>query len=95
MGGGCDRPVGAYATVAEEDEDGSGEGTIHLAAIVASGDGRVMLRHEGDGDDPVELGHRIARDLLDQAGAHWLLDEASPFVSSVGAMTTTLAPLPQ
>jgi hydroxymethylbilane synthase len=94
MGGGCDRPVGAYASIAE-DGDEPGEGTIHLTAIVASGDGRVMLRHEGDGDDPVELGRRIARHLLDQAGGHWLLDEASPFVSSVGSMTTTLAPLPR
>lgn len=89
MGGGCDRPVGAYATVAE-DEDGS----IHLAAIVASGDGRVVLRHEGDGDDPVELGRRVARYLLDEAGGAWLLNEAAPPVMSVGSMTTILAPSP-
>jgi hydroxymethylbilane synthase len=89
MGGGCDRPVGAYATVAE-DEDGS----IHLAAIVASGDGRVVLRHEGDGGEPVELGRRVARYLLDQAGGAWLLNEAAPPVMSVGSMTTILAPSP-
>ena len=52
-----------------------------------------MLRHEGDGDEPVELGRRIARHLLDEAGGHWLLDEASPLVPSVGSMTTTLAPV--
>ena len=84
MGGGCDRPVGAYATV-RADEAGSGEGTIHLAAILASGDGRLLLRHEGDGDDPAELGRRIAHHLLGAAGGEMLLAEASPLVPSVPA----------
>ena len=84
MGGGCDRPVGAYATV-REDRDGSGEGTIHLTAILASGDGRLVLRHEDDGDDPAELGRRIARYLLGDAGGEMLLAEASPLVPSVPA----------
>jgi hydroxymethylbilane synthase len=84
MGGGCDRPVGAYATIPGDDE-GSGEGTLHLTAILASGDGRLVLRHDDDGDDPVELGRRVARHLLDKAGGDWLLDEASPLVSSVPA----------
>ena len=95
LGGGCDRPVGAYAVI-ETDEDGKdpdgegeerdpAEGPIHLTAIVASGDGRLVLRHEDDGDDPAELGRRVARYMLDTAGAQMLLDEASPTVSSVPA----------
>lgn len=90
MGGGCDAPVGAYATVAGDADGDDGEaeggaGAIHLTAIVASGDGRLVLRHEDDGDEPVELGRRVARHLLDTAGGHTLIDEASPMVPSVPA----------
>ena len=89
IGGGCDAPVGAYATTTGEGEgDGEGDsggGTIHLIAILASGDGRLMLRHEDDGDDPAELGRRVARHVLDNAGGRMLLDDASPMVASVPA----------
>jgi hydroxymethylbilane synthase len=66
VGGGCDLPVGAHATV---DDDGR----ITLTAMVATPDGRVMLRDTDEGDDPVDLGRRLARHLLDDAGGSSLL----------------------
>ena len=66
VGGGCDLPVGAHATV---DRDGH----IRLTAMVGTSDGRVMLRDSDEGDDPDVLGRRLARHLLDDAGGSSLL----------------------
>jgi hydroxymethylbilane synthase len=68
VGGSCDLPVGAYATL-----DGPA-GPIGLEAMIATGDGRVVLRHRAEGDDPDDLGRRVARHLLDDAGGTMLLD---------------------
>ena len=69
VGGGCDQPVGAYATV---DDDGR----VTLSALLASGDGQVVLRHTVEGDDPLDVGARAARYLLDDAGGSMLLEAA-------------------
>ena len=66
VGGGCDLPVGAHATVDHA-------GRITLTAMVGTPDGRVMLRDTDQGDDPVDLGRRLARHLLDDAGGSSLL----------------------
>jgi hydroxymethylbilane synthase len=66
VGGGCDLPVGAHATV-------DAGGRITLTAMIATSDGRVMLRDTDAGDDPVELGRRLARHLLGDAGGSSLL----------------------
>jgi hydroxymethylbilane synthase len=66
VGGGCDLPVGAHATVDRE-------GRVTMTAMVATLDGRVMLRDSDEGDDPVEVGRRLARHLLDGAGGSSLL----------------------
>ena len=66
VGGGCDLPVGAHATLAED-------GRITLTAVLATPDGRIVLRDSAEGDDPDELGRRLARHLLDQAGGAFLL----------------------
>jgi hydroxymethylbilane synthase len=66
VGGGCDLPVGAYATVDDS-------GRVTLTAMIGTSDGRVMLRDSDAGDDPVELGRRLARHLLDDAGGSSLL----------------------
>lgn len=66
VGGGCDLPVGAHATV---DPDGH----ITLTAMIGTADGRVVLRATDEGDDPGELGRRVARHLLDDAGGSTLL----------------------
>jgi hydroxymethylbilane synthase len=80
VGGGCDRPVAAYATVGETRRD---QGSIHLTAMVASGDGRLQVRDEETGDEPRELGRRLARRMLDSGGAAMVLEEASPTVVPV------------
>jgi hydroxymethylbilane synthase len=69
VGGSCDLPVGAYAVV--DDDEG-----IRLEGMIATGDGRIVLRHRDAGRDPEELGRRIARHLLDDAGGAQLLDHA-------------------
>ncbi|MGH9263705.1 MAG: hydroxymethylbilane synthase [Acidimicrobiales bacterium] len=66
VGGGCDLPVGAHATVAES-------GRVTLTAMIGTLDGRVVLRDTDEGDDPVDLGRRLARRLLDDAGGASLL----------------------
>ncbi len=66
LGGGCDAPVGAHATVDDA-------GRINLTAMLATPDGRVVLRDGAEGDDPVDLGRHLARHLLDEAGGHSLL----------------------
>lgn len=66
LGGGCDLPVGAYAEV-----DGD---VIALRGLVASYDGRIVLRDRVVGSDPSALGRELATALLDGAGARALLD---------------------
>jgi hydroxymethylbilane synthase len=65
LGGDCDLPAGAYATV-----DGS---TVQLEGFLASLDGRVMLRTSRRGEDPDAVGRSLARHLLDDAGGSALL----------------------
>ena len=65
LGGGCDLPVGALAEV-----DGD---RITLRGLIASYDGRIVLRERVTGDDPVALGRALASALLDGAGARALL----------------------
>lgn len=66
LGGDCDLPAGAHATVVDEH--------VHLEGLLASLDGRVILRHRSDGDDSERLGREVARHLLDRAGGQALLD---------------------
>ncbi|MSV35866.1 MAG: hydroxymethylbilane synthase [Bryobacterales bacterium] len=63
--GGCQVPIGAYATV-----DGA---TIHLRAIVASPDGARIVRDRASGTDPVVLGRELGERLL-AAGAREILN---------------------
>ena len=66
LGGGCQVPIGAYATAAERG--------IHLQAVVASPDGAVVLRAEDSGNDPVALGRAVGQTLLAK-GAQAILDD--------------------
>ena len=71
VGGSCDLPVGAYATVADD-------GTISLEGLLATGDGRIVIRRRDHDTDPAHLGRRVARYLLDDAGGADLLDVGLP-----------------
>lgn len=55
FGGGCQVPIGAHATI-----DGS---SIHLRAFVSEPDGSNVRRDELTGDDPVDVGRRLANQL--------------------------------
>jgi hydroxymethylbilane synthase len=76
LGGGCTLPVGAHASWSPPAS--AGPRAISLTAMMASGDGLVVLRHTETGNDPGELGRRVARYLLDDAGGHDLGEWASP-----------------
>ena len=58
LGGGCDAPVAAYATA-----DGA-DGAVRIEAMIASGDGHVVLKRRLVNDDPVMAGTSVAEQLL-------------------------------
>jgi hydroxymethylbilane synthase len=73
LGGDCDLPAGAHAiTVGEPAADGAVP-PIELLAMLSSLDGRVLIREQRRGADPVALGRSVARHLLDDAGGASLL----------------------
>lgn len=61
LGGSCSVPVGGWATSESDD-------LLRLRAMVASGDGRVVVRHESRHRDPEALGRLVARQLLEEHG---------------------------
>ncbi|MBA2752106.1 MAG: hydroxymethylbilane synthase [Actinobacteria bacterium] len=69
LGGGCDLPVGAHAQVID--------GAIRMTAVLATLDGRIVIRSTREGDDPEELGRSAASEILDDCGGTWLLEGAS------------------
>jgi hydroxymethylbilane synthase len=66
LGSGCDLPCGALATPWNED--------VQISAVLASLDGRVVLRGEVVDDDPRRAGRRVAAELLDRGGRQLLAD---------------------
>ncbi len=97
LGGGCTLPVGANAqwappgarTDSAIEEAEAGSALIALSAMMASGDGVVMLRYSSTGHDPEEVGRSVARYLLDDAGGADL-GEWSPFPGPGAAVTVSL-----
>ena len=68
LGGDCDLPAGAHATLL----DGAGP-RVQVTGMLASPDGHVVLRHLIEGDEPDAVGRRVARHLLDEGGGAALL----------------------
>lgn len=71
LGGGCDLPVGAYAEMTPG-------GELWLRAMLASSDGRIVLRDEAvarPSQSPSDLGRALARHLIDEGGGSLLLDD--------------------
>lgn len=68
LGGGCQVPIGAHATVHGE--------AVHLQGLVAAPDGRHIVRGEKHGiaANAAELGHALAAELIAQ-GAGTLLEQ--------------------
>jgi hydroxymethylbilane synthase len=65
LAAGCTAPVGAHAVASTPDH-------VHMIGLVASVDGRDVVRVEGDGD-PADTGERLAREAL-AAGAFEILE---------------------
>ncbi len=59
--GGCRVPVGALGTV-----EG---GMVRLRGVVVSPDGTLLYEGEVEGDEPEEVGERLARELLERGAA--------------------------
>jgi hydroxymethylbilane synthase len=59
--GGCRVPVGALGMV-----EGS---RVRLRGVVVSPDGALVYRGEAEGDEPEEVGRRLAGDLLEEGAA--------------------------
>jgi hydroxymethylbilane synthase len=64
MGGGCQVPIGASAKWAD--------GKLHLQAVVASPDGKSVLRESDEGEDALALGELVGGHLLKNGGARIL-----------------------
>jgi hydroxymethylbilane synthase len=67
LGGGCDLPCGALART-----DGT---TVEIEVLLASLDGRVVLRARAGGTDPDATGREVAAALLDDHGGRALLED--------------------
>ncbi len=63
LDGSCRTPVGALSG-----RDGD---LLTLRGEILSLDGQTSFRAEASGSDPHQLGERVGRDLLAQAGPHW------------------------
>ncbi|MXW99785.1 MAG: hydroxymethylbilane synthase [Acidimicrobiaceae bacterium] len=66
LGGDCNLPAGAHAGDA-------GGGGLELTGLVASLDGRELIRDTRRGRDPEMLGRSVARHLLDECGGRELM----------------------
>ena len=69
LGGGCQVPIGAHATISGRE--------LHLRAVVASADGGVIIRQEASGTtaQAADVGARLAEELIEN-GAREILDDA-------------------
>ncbi len=74
LGSGCDLPVAGLAVPYEAIglETGDGPTEFSLDALVASPDGRKVIRFDSSGFDPVALGRFVAAEILRQGGGDLL-----------------------
>ena len=63
LGGGCAVPVAAYADVRHKTLD------ISLTGLVASPDGKHVIKVSNSGNDPFEVGKQLAQEALKQGAA--------------------------
>lgn len=72
LGGGCAVPVAAYAEVND------GASALSLTGLVASIDGKRLIKVAGESANPVELGKQLANEAIAQ-GADEILKLVIPF----------------
>lgn len=68
LNGGCQIPIGAYATLLDDEK-------IELTGMVGYADGRKILKDSMIGNDPIKLGEQLAWKLISE-GAGEILAEA-------------------
>lgn len=83
VGGGCRAPVAAWATTTGGCDT---RAQIHLAVLVAGGDGHIVLRHHVQGTDPEAVGSRAWAELLSRRGAAAVEDLAVAVTAGDGGM---------
>ncbi|MGI8752876.1 MAG: hydroxymethylbilane synthase [Acidimicrobiales bacterium] len=78
LGSGCDLPVGAWATVTGA--------TVSVEAMVASTDGRILLKGHGTGpvSNPGAVGAAVADHLVVEAGGAALLEPGFVVAADTG-----------
>jgi hydroxymethylbilane synthase len=92
LGGGCAAPVAAYADCMSPQGTGGPAGksngvVLRLRGLVASLDGRQVVRVAGDGSpgEPEQLGYRLAQEALAHgASAMNLPGRAAPGLEALG-----------
>jgi hydroxymethylbilane synthase len=67
LGGGCNLPCGALAV--------ADDGSLAIEALLATLDGRIVLRAHARGADPTAVGRDAAAQLLDEHGGRALLED--------------------
>ncbi|WP_068615730.1 hydroxymethylbilane synthase [Paenibacillus tuaregi] len=73
LNGGCQIPIGAFASL-EDAKPETGGNRIRLTGLVGSPDGSVILKESLDGTDADRLGEEVA-DLLRSRGAEEILSD--------------------
>lgn len=68
LGGGCSLPIGTYATFSN--------GVVDLQAVLVSLDGKEVIRLRSSGEQPEELGARLAREAVAR-GAQKILHQVA------------------
>lgn len=71
LGGDCDLPAGALARTDDDDP-----ASLEVEGLLASLDGRIILRHRERGTDAIATGRAVATQLLDRAGGREMLTVA-------------------
>ncbi|WP_274649933.1 hydroxymethylbilane synthase [Paenibacillus humicola] len=74
LNGGCQIPIGAYATIAGPSDEPGGRPLLEMTGIVGTPDGKVLLKETRRGSDPERLGKETA-DALKERGADRILAE--------------------
>jgi len=75
LNGGCQVPLGAYASVSEGVSNGGAEAPmLTLTGMVGTPDGKTMLKETATGSDPEALGLLIADKLIAQGADRILAD---------------------
>jgi hydroxymethylbilane synthase len=76
LGGGCNLPCGALAAARADDRVESGV-AVDIEVLLATLDGRIVVRARASGSDPVATGRDAARLLLDDNGGRALLEDVA------------------